>query len=156
MERTATRSTANQVFISYSHCDRKWLDRLLVHLRPLVRNGQITIYSDKHILTGTDWRQELETALETARIAALLISANFLNSDFIMTEEVPRLLARAADHTVAIMPIIISPSLFETIPALSRFQAANDPSKPLDGMTASNWNKALVKVAHDIQLNIAS
>jgi hypothetical protein len=44
------------VFISYSHRDRRWLDRLLVHLRPLERAGAIRAWADTALAAGSDWR----------------------------------------------------------------------------------------------------
>jgi TIR domain len=138
------RASSNSVFISYSHADRKWLDRLLENVRPLVREGHIQVFSDKDIMVGADWRSEIQAALNAASIAVLLI----------MNEELPHLLAGAADKGTIIIPVIVTPSLFETMPSLSRFQAANSPSKPLSAMRPSEWQKVLVDLAREIQRRI--
>jgi hypothetical protein len=156
MKSTPTRAASNHVFISYSHKDGKWLDRLLQHVRPLVRVGQIQVFSDKNIIVGADWRREIETALDTASIAVLLISVHFLASDFIMNEELPRLLASAEDRGTKILPVIVTASLYKTMPSLSRFQAANSPDKPLEAMSQSKWNKVLTDLAREIQLQVGS
>lgn len=148
---TTTHSGDNQVFISYSHTDRKWLDRLLKHLRPLIREGHIQVFSDTNIRTGADWRIEIQAALDRASIAVLLISVDFLASDFIINEELPYLLSGAASRGTVIMPVIVGPSLYETVPSLARFQAANSPSRPLSAMRASEWNQVLVDLAREIQ-----
>ena len=134
--------SGNHVFISYSHADRKWLDRLLRHLRPLVREGHIQVFSDTNIRTGADWRSEIQAALDAASVAVLLISADFLASDFIMDQELPRLLAGAAGRGTTIMPVIVAPSLYETVPSLSQFQAANPPSRPLSAMRARSGTRS--------------
>ncbi len=144
-----------RIFISYSHADRKWLDRLLNNIRPLVREGHIQVFSDRDIAVGADWRKEIQTALDAAGLAILLISVDFLASDFIMNEELPRLLDGAADQGTVIMPVIVTPSLFEAIPSLSRFQAVNPPSKPLSAMRPSEWQKVLAELAHEIQRRVA-
>ena len=53
-----------KVFISYSHADKKWLERLKRHLKPLVREGYLDCWDDTHIHPGDDWQQEIRTALE--------------------------------------------------------------------------------------------
>jgi hypothetical protein len=143
-------AASNHVFISYSQADHRWLDRLLQQLRPLVREGYIQVFSDRNIRTGADWQSEIQGALDAASIAVLLISADFLASDFIMDQELPRLLAAAASKGTTIMPVIVTPSLFESMPSLSRFQAANPPSRPLSAMRASDRDKVLADLAAEI------
>jgi TIR domain-containing protein len=97
----------NQVFISYSHKDSKWLSRLKTHLSPFERNDTIHVWEDTKIKTGRDWRQEIEQALEKTKIAVLMISADFLASDFIMDNELPSLFEAARENGAIIMPIIL-------------------------------------------------
>lgn len=59
----------SKIFISYSHSDKRWLDRLLVHLRPMEREGVIDLWADTRIGAGDDWRHEIEAALAAADIA---------------------------------------------------------------------------------------
>jgi hypothetical protein len=150
MESKSAGAAGSHVFISYSHADRRWLDRLLRILHPLVREGYIQVFSDANMSVGADWQSEIQAALDAASVAVLLISADFLASDFIMDRELPRLLDGAASRGTTIMPVIVAPSLFETMSSLSRFQAANPPSRPLSAMRASEWNKVLVDLALEI------
>ena len=127
-------STRTKVFISYSHADKEWLDRLRRHLEPLVRGVDLDCWDDTHIRPGDDWKQEIQNALGTAQVAVLLISADFFASDFIDETELPPLLDAAKAKGVRILPVILSASRFARNPALARFQAVNPPDRPLKDM----------------------
>jgi hypothetical protein len=144
-------STRTKVFISYSHKDKKWLERLQQHLKPLERDGLLDRWDDTHIKPGQIWHDEIQRALETARVAVLLVSADFLASDFIAKDELPPLLAAAKDQGTFILPVIVSASLFGDTPSLSQFQAVNTPDRPLNGMSRADQEKILVQVAKTIR-----
>lgn len=71
---------AATVFISYAHEDRDYLDRLLVHLKPLEQQGLIDPWSDRKLAAGDDWQGRIEERLAAAKAAILLVSADFLAS----------------------------------------------------------------------------
>jgi len=102
-----------------------------VHLAPLVRELGIEVWSDERIRAGDDWRTEIAAALDRASIAILLVSADFLASEFIASDELPGLVSAASDRYrgTTIRPLIVSPSRFGGS-SLSRFQAVNDPDRP--------------------------
>lgn len=130
-------------FVSYSHQDKMWLDRVNVHLRPLTRGHEIKIWQDTDLRGGQRWRQEISQALAKAKVAILLVSPDFLASDFIHTDELPPLLEAAQQEGLTILPVIVSACAFRYSP-LSDFQAMNDPSKPLDLLSAAEVNRVLV------------
>jgi len=137
------------VFISYAHTDnqspdpqKRWLDRFVEFLKPLVRQENATLCSDQDIKIGEEWHEHLQAHLNGAKAAVLLVSPAFLASNYIADSELPIIWRNAVDHGVRIFPILISPSLFErakykypdpkTGPqefTLSSLQAANPPSK---------------------------
>jgi TIR domain len=143
-------STGTKVFISYSHADREWLERLQRHLKPLVREG-LDCWDDTHIRPGDDWKQEIRAALDRAQVAVLLISADFFASDFIDENELPPLLVAAQAKGVRILPVILSASRFTRDPSLARFQAVNSPDRPLNNMPLAEQEKVLDRLAQAIE-----
>ncbi|MEX5709088.1 TIR domain-containing protein [Parafrankia sp. FMc6] len=137
----------DQVFVCYSHKDAEWLDRLQVHLGPLERNRVIDLWSDRRIELGDVWRKEIAAALSRARAALLLVSADFLDSDFIRDHELPPLLKAAEDSGCRIIPILVAPSLFEQQPTLARFQHANPGGTTLVEMTSERRERFLADLA---------
>ena len=103
------------VSISYSHNDQEYLDRLLVHLKPLERDGLIDLWVDTKLRAGDRWKTEIEKALQKATVAVLLVSADFLSSDFIIDNELPPLLRNAEERGTRIIPLIIKPCRFTRI-----------------------------------------
>src|SRR5579863_9414887 len=98
-----------KVFISYSHRDQRWLERLRVHLRPIEKTSTIEVWSDRQIKAGANWIEAIESALARADIALLLVSADFLASEFITSRELPPLLQAARRRACRILPVVVSP-----------------------------------------------
>ena len=149
--RAARMQERTQVFISYSHVAAKWLKRLHIHLKPLEREGHIERWDDTRIQAGRPWQEEIRQALTRAKIAVVLVSADFLASDFIAENELPPLLAAAEAEGVRILPVILSPSQFAQSP-LARFQAINLPDKPLLAQQYADQEALWVKVADTADL----
>ena len=155
LDAESTSNLRNQVFISYSHRDAEWLHRLKTHLKPFEREYQIHVWDDTKIKTGRDWRQEITEALERTKVAVLLISANFLASDFIASDELPALFTAANEGGTIIMPIILKPCSFTRFPNLSRFQSVNPPSRTLVEMSEGEQDRFLLKLTEDILNELA-
>jgi hypothetical protein len=142
-------SARTHIFVSYSHKDAAWRDRVRVHLKPLVRTGQIDLWDDTRLKPGSNWLREIEQAIDSARAAVLLVSPDFLASDFIHTKEVPPLLEKAAAGGAIVLSVIVNPCLFKRT-ALARYQAVNDPSRALNGLSPADAEAVLVKLAETI------
>jgi tetratricopeptide (TPR) repeat protein len=141
----------NKVFICYSHADSDWLGRLRIHLKPLEREKVIFLWSDENIKAGDKWKNEIQLALDSAKVAVLIISADFLASEFIINKELPDLLTAAKDDGAIIIPLIAKPSRFLRDPVLSQFQAINSPSDPLIGQSEMHQEEILVKLTEAIE-----
>jgi hypothetical protein len=125
------RPKGNHIFVSYSHRDSEYLERLLVHLKPLQRDGLIDAWVDTRLMAGDKWKKEIDAALKRARVAVLLVSADFLASDFIIKNELPPLLKAAEERGTLIVPVILRPCRFSREKELREFQAINPPDEPL-------------------------
>jgi hypothetical protein len=139
-----------KIFISYSHKDRVWLDRLNTFLKPLTRTINIEIWEDSRINPGDDWREEIEVSLYDAQIAVLLVTPNFLASDFIANEELPKIFSNAAKNGLPIVWLSISHCLYEET-ELSKYQAANSPSNPIDCLPMHEQNLIFVHICQKIK-----
>jgi TIR domain len=159
--------TPKPIFISYAHKDnegrdpkRRWLDRLLDHLQLLVEQNDLTVCSDQDIGIGDDWHAHIQTHLNGAKAAVLLVSSSFLASKYIRSNELPILLKNAKDKGVKILPVIVSPCLFERAKSkypdpkigpeeftLASLQTSNPPEKSLIEMDEGEQERVLVKVA---------
>ncbi len=133
------RNGRDHVFVSYSHADEEYLKRLRVHLGLLERRN-IKIWTDKDIEPGMKWQDEIRDALSRTKVAVLMISTDFLNSDFIANQELPSLLAAAQSEGVAILPVIVKPSAFGDLEI-----------EPLSCYQAVNMGRPLVKLKDDAE-----
>lgn len=143
-------SNRNLVFISYSHKDSEWLEKLKIMLKPLVRNRTISTWSDRDIEVGQKWEREIESALLRTKVAVMLVSDNFLASDFIADNELPPLLKGAEEGGTKIIWVPISACLVDETD-IGSYQAALSPGTPLDSMSESDAKTALASVCKKIK-----
>lgn len=136
------------IFLSHSHQDADWRERIFVHLRAFDRQGQFIVWDDRRLGAGDDWSKEIAQALNAADVAVLLISANFLASHFIQSAEIPRLLERQANEGLAIVPVIVRPCPWEHVDWLARLQVLPPGGVPL--VQWKNWDEALFEVGRRI------
>lgn len=147
----AAATKAPNIFISYCRRDAEYLGRLKVHLKPLQRAGQIDEWDDTRLRAGDMWRSEIASALSRASCAVLLVSADYLASDFIAANELPPLLAKAAAEGTRIIPVVLKPCGFARDPHLAEFHAINDPRRPLISLDEAGQEAIYDNVATEIE-----
>ncbi|CCH98379.1 MULTISPECIES: AAA-like domain-containing protein [Microcystis] len=141
-------STPLDVFISYSHRDEKLRETLGLHLASLQRQGVIKSWHDRKISAGTEWRQAIDENLNSAEIILLLISENFIASDYCYDLEMERAIARHDAGEARVIPIILKPVDWSGAP-FGKLQALPKNAKPVT--TWSNRGEAFLNIAEGIR-----
>lgn len=125
----STEFERNKVFISYSHLDKEYLADIKRHFKPFLK--EIDYWDDTKILPGQKWKDEIQKAINGTKVAILLVSTDFLGSDFISSQELPPLLKAAEEDGAYVLVVILKPCLFEEFPEINQYQALNPPNKPV-------------------------
>jgi TIR domain-containing protein len=107
---------AIEVFISYSHNDRALRDEREIHLSNLKRQGIISSWYDGDITPGTEWERQIMERLRSAQIVLLLISADFIHSDFCYSIEMKQAIVRHDANNVRVIPILLRPTDWKGAP----------------------------------------
>jgi tetratricopeptide (TPR) repeat protein len=111
-----------EVFVSYSHKDEPWKDRLLPQLGALEKAGKIALWEDRRIKAGDEWNEDIREAITRAAFAVCLISPNYLNSDFCLKDEIAFFLKRREEDGLVVIPILVNPCPWYAFDALSALQ----------------------------------
>lgn len=123
----------SKVFISYSHNDRDVMEKLYQHLTPYIRVEQLSAFIDTHLRLGK-WRSQIDTAIASTKVAVLLVSPDFLQSDFIVNKELLPFVRAAKKGDVVICPVLVSPCAYD-LPydgiKIDDYQFANELNNPL-------------------------
>jgi hypothetical protein len=120
------------VFISYSHQDKALCEELCKYLSMLRRQGLIRDWYDRGILPGDEWAQKISDRLNTAGLILLLISADFIASDYCYDIETKAALERRASGKAAVVPILLRESDWKH-PPLGDLEPLPKDFKPIEG-----------------------
>lgn len=134
----------NKVFVSYSHLDKEYLSDIQRHFKPFL--NQIDFWDDTKIQPGQKWKSEIKNAIDETKVAILLLSTDFLGSDFITSNELPPLLESAEKDGTVILIVILKPCLFEEFYELNQFQAMNPPNHPVSKMDDNEREELFVNL----------
>lgn len=149
--RVAPKSTHEgplRLFYSYARQDEELRQRLELHIRVLERMGLIESWSDREITMGEEWKSQIDEALEGADIVLLLVSPDFLASDYCYDYEMRRAMERHERGEAQVIPVILRPVDWTSTP-LGKLQVL-----PTDGRPITTWtdaDSALRSVAEGIK-----
>jgi len=137
-------------FISYSHKDKAWLERLLTFLAPLDRHGELALWDDSKIQHGDAWYQSIRAAMEQARVAFLLVSPDFLASSFCMNDEFPYLVERAEAGGLILLPILVHDCNWQRERWFDSHQMRPAGARALAKLTEADGNTELAAIIGDL------
>ncbi|MBK8565782.1 MAG: toll/interleukin-1 receptor domain-containing protein [Saprospiraceae bacterium] len=143
-----TMPTTHKLFLSYSHQDEELKNKLATHLAPLRRSGKVAVWQDRQILPGTEWDAAIKAELAEADIILLLVSAEFIASEYIWKYEIAGAMERHDRREATVIPIIVRPCEWHDMP-FAKVQALPRNAKPVT--TYANQDEAWLEVVQGIK-----
>jgi hypothetical protein len=141
---------AVNIFCCYAHEDGALLKKLKTHLRPLQREGLIELWDDRDISAGAEWEHEIREHLDAAQIILLLVSPDFMNSDYCYSVEMKHALERHERGEARVIPIILRPVLWEEAP-FSKLKALPDNAEHVVTVSLYTIDHTLLDVTKGIR-----
>lgn len=142
-----------EIFVSYSHLDRRWIDKtdphnIIPYLAQSLARQDVQIWFDRLLIPGEKYKEVIEARIDSADIGILLVSQNFLNSDFIREVELPRIEARANAGELQIIPILTGNCEWQDLKAVRSRQMVPPGPRPLIEFVGqpADWDR----VQHEI------
>jgi TIR domain-containing protein len=139
-----------KIFFCYAHEDESLLKKLKVHLMPLQRQGLIAPWYDRDISAGTEWEQEIKEQLNSAQIILLLVSPDFIASDYVNNVELKRAIERHNSGEACVIPVILYHIHWQGEP-LGKLQALPTDANPVTSASWHSLNEALFDVAEGVR-----
>lgn len=141
---------AIKVFYSYAHEDKVLRDVLDKHLGTLKRQGLIDVWHDRDISAGKEWEREIDSHLNKAHIILLLISKNFIHSDYCYSIELNRAIERCEAKEAIIVPILLSSCDWEGLP-FNKYQVLPKNEQPINSRYWRNQDEAFMLSPNSLQ-----
>lgn len=150
LQRDENMEATIEIVVCYAHEDEKYLQRLQKQLRALQRQEPISVWCDRSTSPGATWENEIHAHLESAQIILLLVSLNFMNSDYCWNVEMKVALERSGRGEAQVIPIIIDPVSWQDGP-LGKLQALPKHGKPIRSASWHSQDEAFFEVAEGIR-----
>lgn len=138
-----------EIFFCYAHEDEPLLNKLKVQLKPLQRQGLIDVWHDRDISAGTEWEKEIDFHLNTAQIILLLVSPDFMYSEYCYSVEMKRAIERHERKDARVIPVILRPVYWQGV--LGKLQALPTDAKPVTDPEWHTLDRAFFNVAEGIR-----
>ena len=161
-----SRQRWGRVVICYSHKDAEFLEAFRVHLNPWEDEDLLELWSDKKIQLNQDWHQEIQQTLESIAVAVLLVSPNFLASDYIRQYELPLLLRHCEEGHIALACLYLRHSVVADDTAatevelssgqhvsikLTKYRGFNSPQDVVAALDHNGRDKLYAKVSSNLR-----
>jgi hypothetical protein len=137
-----------EIFYSYSHKDEDLRDKLKTHLSILKRQGVIADWHDRNIDVGAEWAGQIDEHLNSAKVILLLVSADFLASDYCYDLEMKRAMQRHDAKEACVIPIVLRACDWKGAP-FGKLQGLPKDMKPVTSWT--NQDEAFTDIARGIR-----
>jgi len=141
---------AAKIFCCYAREDEALLNELWAHLIPLQREGLIELWHDRDISAGAEWEQEIKEQLNSAQVILLLVSPDFMASDYVNNVELKRAIERHDAKEARVIPIILRPVYWQIDP-LRKLQALPTDGTPVTGASWHSIDEAFLNVVEGIR-----
>ena len=141
------------LFYAYSHADERFRKRLEQHLSLLRREGVIEDWHDRKILPGAEIDKEIDENLKKSQIILLLVSANFLDSDYAYNIEMKTALKKHESGEAIVIPVILDHVDWHDAP-FGKLNALPRDGTPITSSKWKNQNEAFAEVARGIRTNV--
>ncbi len=138
------------IFVSYAREDKAYAEKLLKAFALSVREGQMDMWADRAIGAGEEWEKSIFSAIQSCNVAILLLSMDFLESEFIAKKELPSILAEKERRQLLLFPIVVRPCPLEMHGLLAKFQLFNLPEHPFASLKEWEMEAELVRLVREI------
>jgi parallel beta-helix repeat protein len=145
------------IFVSYSHADTRWLNELDPHLKGLSLHARVERFDDRQLFGGDDWNAEVKAALDRADIILLLVTANFIGSEYIQRVELPTALKRRQENGSVVVPVLVQDCARMLLAIDDINYLPKDPGgalKPLDKWRGAERNSGFRQVTEHVLAQI--
>ena len=139
----------SKIFIAYCFPEKRWLDRVQAALEPFAGEGRCLVWDERKMISGIAWKTELPEVLATTKVAMMIVSDLFLESDFITRAKLPALLEKERESGLEICWVLAGQCLFE-LAGLKESDAGNRVGSAFDGLGLAQRDAAVAEIAKKV------
>jgi hypothetical protein len=140
-----------RIFIAYCFPEKRWLDRVQAAVASFAASETLIVWDERRIRAGAIWQTELPEVLASSKVAMMIVSDLFLQSDFITRVRLPARLERERENGLQICWVLASHCLFE-LAGLKESDAANTIDSALDGLSGPKRDAELAEIGRKVAL----